>query len=138
VLARVAVGLMALAVIGWLVVMERDSRLYERGVAAGGSLDDPGTIARAEDDLRAARFLNPDRTPDVARALILFATGRQAGAQALIEDVLRDEPDNLSAWSALWYANAGKDADVEERVLEEVRRLDPLRGERPPPRPPPG
>lgn len=133
-LARVAVGIIALAAIGWLAVMERDARLYDRGLAAGGRLDDPATIARAEADLRAARLLNPDRTPDVARALVLSTTGREAEARALIEDVLRAEPDNLSAWSALGYANAGKDPAVDERVREAVRRLDPLRrGDRSPP-----
>jgi hypothetical protein len=131
VLARVAVGLIAIAAIGWLGVMERDARLYDRGLAAGGSLDDPGTIAQADADLRAARLLNPDRTPDVARALVLFTAGRQGQAQALIEDVLRAEPDNLSAWSALGYANSGKDPAVDERVREQVRRLDPLRREDP-------
>jgi hypothetical protein len=133
VIARVAVGLIALASIAWLAVMERDARLYDRGLAAGGRLDEPGTIAQAEADLRAARTLNPDRTPDVARALVLFTAGRQAAAQALIEDVLRAEPDNLSAWSALGYANSGKDPAVDDRVQEQVRRLDPLRDERPPP-----
>ena len=48
VLARLAVAVIALGAIGWLAVMERDARLYERGIAAGGSLDDPDTIARAE------------------------------------------------------------------------------------------
>ena len=44
---RVAVAVLAVAVIGWLAVMERDARLYDRGIAAGGKLDDPATIARA-------------------------------------------------------------------------------------------
>jgi hypothetical protein len=134
VLARAAVALIAVAAIGWLAVMERDARLYDRGLAAGGGLDDPRTIAQAEADLREARLLNPDRTPDVARALVLFTTGRQDRAQALIEDVLRAEPDNLSAWGALGYANSGKDPAVDERVRRQVRRLDPLRREDPSPR----
>ena len=35
-LARIAVAVVAVAVIGWLAVLERDQRLYERGIAAGG------------------------------------------------------------------------------------------------------
>jgi hypothetical protein len=140
VLARVAVVLVAVAVIGWLAVMERDARLYARGIAAGGSLDDPATISRAEADLEDARLLSPDRTPDVGRALILWTTGRAEEARAVLEEVVRSEPDNLSAWTALGWVNAGADPALERRVAAEMRRLDPLSGGRrpaPPARPPP-
>jgi hypothetical protein len=132
VLARVAVAVIALAAIGWLAVMERDARLYERGIAAGGSLDDPETIARAESDLEAARLLNPDRTPDVGRSLVLWVVGRAPEARALLEDVVRSEPDNLSAWTVLSWVNDGADPALERRVRAQVRRLDPLSEERRP------
>jgi hypothetical protein len=125
----VAVGL-----IGWLVVMERDARLYDRGIAASARLGNPATAERAEADLRAARLLNPDRTPDIWRALVLATAGRP-GARPLLEDVVRAEPDNLSAWTALGWA-AGEDAALERRVAAEMKRLDPLSGGRrsaPPP-----
>jgi hypothetical protein len=137
---RWIVVVIALALIGWLAVMERDARLYDRGIAAGGRLDDPPTVARAEGDLRDARLLSPDRTPDVGRALILWTTGRPGQARGLLDDVVREEPDNLSAWTALGWVNAGKDRDLERRVTAEVRRLDPLSGGRraaPPVAPPP-
>jgi hypothetical protein len=123
---RWAVAVIAVALIGWLAVMERDARLYDRGLAAGGRLDDPRTIARAEDDLRAARWLSPDRAPDVGRALTLWATGRAAAARALLEDVVRAEPDNLSAWTALGWVGADTDRALARRVEAEMRRLDPL------------
>lgn len=133
--ARLAVAVIALGVIGWLVVMERDTRLYERGIAAGGSLDDPETVARAEADLRAARLLSPDRTPDVGRSLILWTAGRSQEARGVLEDVVRSEPDNLSAWTALGWINAGDDPALERRVTAEMRRLDPLSEARRPPPP---
>jgi Tetratricopeptide repeat len=135
VLARVAVAFVAVAMIGWLAVMERDARLYARGIAAGGSLDDPNTIARADADLRDARLLSPDRTPDVGRALILWTTGRTAEARAVLESVVSSEPDNLSAWTALGWVNGGADPALERRVATEMRRLDPLSGGRRPARP---
>ena len=135
-LARLAVAVVALAAIGWLAVMERDARLYGRGIAAGGSLDDPRTVARAEDDLEAARLLSPDRTPDVGRSLILWTAGRPPEARALLEDVVRAEPDNLSAWTALSWVGAGRDRALERRVAAEMRRLDPLNAGRRPPPPP--
>jgi hypothetical protein len=131
VLARLALAVVALCAIGWLVVMERGARFYERGIAAGGSLDDARTIARAESDLEKATLLTPDRTPDVGRALILWTARREPEARALLEDVVASEPDNLSAWTALGWVNDGEDAALERRVQAEMRRLDPL-SERPP------
>jgi hypothetical protein len=133
VLARLAVALIAVGAIGWLAVMERDARLYDRGIAAGGSLDDPETIAGAEADLENARLLSPDRTPDVGRSLVLWTVGRSGEARTLLEDVVRAEPDNLSAWTALGWVNDGEDAALQRRVETEVRRLDPLSGGPPPP-----
>jgi Tetratricopeptide repeat len=127
------VAVVAIALIGWLAVMERDTRLYDRGIAAGGQLDDPATVARAEADLKAARALNPDRTPDVGRALILWSAGRPADARAVLEDVVRDEPDNLSAWTALAWVGDGDDPRLGRRVAAQLRRLDPLTESRPPP-----
>ena len=137
-LARVAVAVVSVLVAGWLVVMERDARLYERGIEAGGSLDDPRTVAQAESDLEGARLLSPDRTADVGLAMTWWITGRAAEARGLLEDVVRAEPDNLSAWTALGWVNDGADAGLERRVRAEVRRLDPLSASRPPPPPPRG
>jgi hypothetical protein len=123
---RPLVAVIAVLVIGWLAVMERDQRLYDRAVAAGGSLDDPGTIARAESDMRGARLLNPDRQPDIGRAVILVTTGRQPEARRVVEDVVRAEPDSLSAWDALGFVNRGRDPALRRRVDAAIRRLDPL------------
>ena len=122
---RTLIAVIAVALIGWLAVMERDARLYDRGIAAGGRLDDPQTIARADSDLRDARLLSPDRTPDIGRALFLWTTGRAGQARALLEDVVHAEPDNLSAWTALGWVNAGRDPALTRRVTAEMRRLDP-------------
>jgi len=123
---RAIVVVVAVAVIAWLGVMERDGRRYDRAIAAGGRLDNPARIARAEGDLRAARLLNPDRTPDLGLAVILVTTGRRSEARALLEDVVREEPDNLSAWDALRFVNDDRDPLLARRVSAEIRRLDPL------------
>jgi hypothetical protein len=141
VLARIAVAVIAIAAVGWLAVLERDERLYQRGIAAGGRLNNPRTIAKAESDLEKARLLTPDRTADGARALILWTAGRAAHARPVLEDIVASEPDNLSAWTALGWVNAGDDPALERRAAAQMRRLDPLNGGRLPPspaRPPPG
>ena len=128
--ARVVVAVVALLAVGWLLVQERDTRLYERGIAASG---DAERIGGAESDFENARLLSPDRTPDVGRALVYWTTGRPADARALLEDIVRSEPDNLSAWTSLGWVNDGEDVALERRVRSEMRRLDPLSESPPPP-----
>jgi predicted Zn-dependent protease len=126
VIARVAVAALAVAVLAWLGLMERNAALEARGVAAAGRLTTPGNGARAEDSLRAARVLNPDTAPDVSRAILYRAQGRTAAAVALLDDVLRREPDNLRAWGLLYAVAAGGDPEAVRRALAARRRLDPL------------
>jgi LacI family transcriptional regulator len=68
--ARVSVAVAALAVVAWLAVMERDARLQASGFAAATQPRVAERFARADADLRGARLLNPDTTPDLARALL--------------------------------------------------------------------
>ena len=59
--ARVAVGLVAVLALGWLAVMERDTRLQAaRGARRPAASRVRATRARAEAAFRDARLLNPD------------------------------------------------------------------------------
>jgi hypothetical protein len=124
--ARAAVAAVALLVIGWLAVMERDARRQERGVRAAGRLSVPGNAGRAEVAFRDARLLNPDTTPDVGRAVLYLALERRPRAAALLRDVLRREPDNLTAWAVLYSVTREWDPATARRALAARRRLDPL------------
>jgi predicted Zn-dependent protease len=124
--ARLAVAVVALAAVGWLAVLERDQRLLSSGSAAGGRLSTPGSYARGDRDLRAARLLNPDSAPDYTRAILYRGAGRFRASSALLEDVLRREPDNLQAWALLYQFSAGRDPASAQRALAARRRLDPL------------
>jgi hypothetical protein len=126
VIGRVVVVLVAVLVLAWLAVMERDARLQADGIAAlrGGSGQE---LAGAASDLRGARLLNPDTTPDVNRALVYRARGDRARAAALMDDVLRREPDNLLAWGIRYVLALGNDPGAARRALAAQRRLDPLR-----------
>jgi tetratricopeptide (TPR) repeat protein len=117
----------ALLVVAWLGVMERDWRLQQRGVEALQPGSSAADLARAETDLRRAGLLNPDTAPDVNLALVHQARGEPARALALIGDVVEREPDNLTAWATLaLLARSGGDAEAAERAFEARRRLDPL------------
>ena len=120
--ARVALAAVAVLVLAWLGVMERDTRLQAQGVSERN-------LARADADLRAARVLNPDTAPDLGRAfLYLHRPGAAAArrAAALLEGVLRREPDNIAAWSGLLLVARGHDPGTVRRALRALRRLDPL------------
>jgi predicted Zn-dependent protease len=130
VIARVAVAAVALVALAWLGVMERDVRLEARGIDAARRLSDPGSFARAEADLRGARRLNPDTGPDFSRALLYQAAGRSQRAAALVEDIVRREPDNRLAWGLLRAIARDRDPATAARALAEQRRLDPVNARR--------
>jgi predicted Zn-dependent protease len=128
-IARLAVAVLAVVVLAWLGVMERDRRLLERGVEAAGS----GQFPRAEADLRAARLLNPDTAPDLSRAVLYQGAGRLGEADAVLRDVVRREPDNRTAWALMLAVSRGRDAGAERRALAALRRIDPVNAARRPP-----
>ena len=127
---RIAVALVAVLAIAWLGTIERDTVLQDRGVSLSGKLSKPGNAARAEQAFRDARRLNPDTTPDVGRAFLYLAGERRSEAKALLEDVLRREPDNLTAWGVLYNVSRGHDPATARRALAARARLDPLSARR--------
>ena len=124
--ARAAVATVAVVVLAWLGVQERNTRLLATGTAAAQDLAAPGAAARAEADFRDARLLTPDTAPDVNRAFLLRATDRRDEAIALLEDVVRREPDNLNAWGVLAVFARDGDPGAVERAQAARARLDPL------------
>jgi hypothetical protein len=116
--------------LGWLIVLERDTRLQARAAATSRAGASPAALKVAARDLRAARLLNPDSTPDVALAAVERATGDDRRAMETIESVLRREPDNLTAWAILRAFAARSDPAGVERALAARRRLDPLSARR--------
>jgi hypothetical protein len=119
---RAPLVLIAALVLGWLGVMERNTRLEANGV---GHLR-AGQVVRAEADYRRARLLNPDTTPDTTRALLYVGHRQFERGMALLDKVLRREPDNIVAWGELLVVSRGRDPAATRRAAAEIRRLDPL------------
>jgi hypothetical protein len=126
--ALLAVG--AVVVLAWLAVMERDTRLQARSAAALKPGASPALMRRGEADLRRARLLNPDPQPRIDGALLLRARGKTSRSIAGMEAILRDEPDNLTAWGILAVLARGTDATAFARAQAAARRLDPIRTRR--------
>jgi predicted Zn-dependent protease len=124
VIARAGIAVVAVLVLAWLGLIESDVRLEARGTELSAV---PGNLARADADLRAAQRLNPDTGPEFKRAFLYVGAGRPVDAAAILEGILRREPDNLAAWGALFNVARGRDATAAERALAARRRLDPLR-----------
>jgi predicted Zn-dependent protease len=125
-LARAAVAVSAVLVLAWLGVMVRDERLLERAVEISGRVHRSADAARAEDSFLSARSLNPDTAPDVGRAVLYIGRGRRGRAVTLLDDVLRREPDNLTAWGLLFEVSRDADPRAARRALATRRRLDPF------------
>jgi hypothetical protein len=124
--ARVCTALVAVALIAWLGVMERGVRLQASGVEAA----ERHSWGRADDDFRRARLLTPDTLPDVRRALVLQGSGRTGQALAVLDDVVRREPENLAAWRLILAFAGTSDPALRRRALAAIRGLDPVNARR--------
>ena len=123
-IARVVVAVVAVAAIAWLGVMERDTRLLARGEHAATARD----FAAADRDLRArGRLHAPTRRRTCGGRS--STRGRDAAARLArcSPDVVRREPDNLTAWGLLLTFSREADPKAAARARAQVRRLDPLR-----------
>jgi hypothetical protein len=123
--ARVLVAVLAVAALAWLGVMERNTRLQAEGTAATARQH----FDRAESDFRAARLLNPDTNPDARRAYVYALSSRRREAVALLEDVVRREPDNRAVWGVLEEITRATEPATARRARAALRRLDPLNAE---------
>jgi hypothetical protein len=121
-LARVVVAAVAAVALVWLGIMERDARLQAQGIDATRHL----RFAAAEADFRGARLLNPDTTPDVFRAFLYEGAGRRRAAAVLLDDVLRREPENATAWGVMLAIARHDDPAAARRARAALLRLDPL------------
>lgn len=120
--ARVLVAVLAIVVLAWLGVMERDTRL----LATWGPTSRTEGVRAADDQLRSATFLNPDTTPDLQRGLLYLGNRRLRRSAATVQGVLRREPDNIDAWGELFLVGRGHDRSLVHRARNAVRRLDPV------------
>jgi predicted Zn-dependent protease len=123
---RGIVAVLALVVLAWLGMTERNLRLQASGVAATAKQD----FARAQDRFARSSELNPDTTPDLQRAYVLNARGDKDQAIAAAREILRREPENRDAWGLLLGFVADEGSPLAQRARAEVRRLNPLAARR--------
>jgi tetratricopeptide (TPR) repeat protein len=132
--ARIAVGVLVVAVLAWLAIGLRNARLEADGASLIGSSPataSPERLAEARDAYRRAGERNPDTGPEIRAAGIANFTGQPEEAVELLRDVVRREPENFDAWLVLASAAAEIDPPLAERARERARSLNPLQFRRP-------
>lgn len=141
-LQRLPVVILSVLVLAWLALGLRNSRLEDEAVRsvdkrvrlelAGGERTglDPGETDRILSLFRRAQRLNPDVTPMLNEANVYLFNGRFEPATAILEEVVRREPENLFAWMALEDAARTVDSRLSAEARARVRRLNPIVAER--------
>jgi hypothetical protein len=124
---RVALVVISLLVLGWVTVLLHDRHGGQAAIhdLRHRQLSD----ARFERDvqrLEDAKFLNPDSKWDIDRAGALLLRNRRRRAAAVLEDLVRREPDNYEAWGVLYSTVRPIDPQRAREALIQLKRLTPL------------
>ncbi len=127
--ARIALGVLVLAVLAWLALGLRNARLEADGARLiGDSPADasPARLAEARDDYRRAEKLSADTAPAVRVAGLENFTGHPREALERLRDVVRREPENFDAWFLMSSVAADIDPALAARARARARELNPL------------
>ena len=126
---RIAIAAAAIAAGIWIAFGLRSAHLQDEATAlAPGPPAPPPPAERAERArtlLRRARTLNPDVRPRLLEAGVLLYTGREREALAALDEVLRREPENLTAEAARYQALRGLDPAAAAASARRIRELAP-------------
>ncbi len=74
--------------------------------------------------LRAAGFLNPDRTVDILQGRLDVLEHNRPVAVRILRGVVEHEPQNILAW--LWFSQATRSLPEIRLAVANIARLDPL------------
>lgn len=123
------IAALAIVLSGWFVAVALSERTARQ--ASDRVVADPEMPERDWDrtmaDLRQAESYNPGTEWSVVRAAYHLTREERRQALRIAQDVLAEEPDNVSAWGVVFRA-AGPDGRLGERARREIERLNPLAG----------
>ena len=132
--ARIALGLLVIAVLAWVAIGLRNARLEADAAGLVGSSPASASqerLAEARDAYLRAAELSPDTGPEVRAAGIANFTGEPREALGILRGVVDREPDNFDAWLLIASAADRLDPALAARARERVRSLNPLQPGRP-------
>jgi hypothetical protein len=125
---RVPLACLAVLVLVWVGVLTRNHELGKEAAVRAFFGPEPSAADRERDleRLEDARLLDPNAYWRVARANYLLLDGDARRAAQTAEELVRDEPENIFAWSALVEATRESDPSRAAGAAAEIRRLNPL------------
>ena len=120
--------LAAIAAAAWLAVALGDQRALDDATATLRTTGPSrASLEQALSDTEHAKRLRErDQAPDVLRARILAGLYRRPEALALLEHVVRREPDNLDAWFSIAVLSADEDKPLTLQARRRLAQLDPI------------
>jgi predicted Zn-dependent protease len=126
--ARALLALTAVLVLAWTAVLLRN---YELGKDAAVRAFFGPRLSQAERNrdlqrLDDAQLLDPNGYWRIARANYQILDGDTSSAARAAERLVRDEPQNIFAWSTLLQATRRSNPDRAAQAAAEIRRLNPL------------
>jgi hypothetical protein len=126
--ARVLLACLAVLVLVWVGVLTRNHELGKDAAVRAFFGPEPSAAERERDleRLEDARFLDPNAYWRVALANYHLLGGDTHQAAQTAESLVRDEPENIFAWSALLQATRESDPARAADAAAEIRRLNPL------------
>lgn len=128
-IARVAVVLVAAAVIAWLATGLHAADMEQRGTNVGANQPGKFSIPKAREASRyyeRSRRFNPDTRPILLEAnLLTFFREGNDRALALAREVTRREPDNVNAWAIVVGMASRLDPPLAARARRRIRELTP-------------
>jgi hypothetical protein len=123
-LARAAIAVVALLLVGWFAVLARDQRVGHAAVHRIVELPNmsPAAWNQAMADLRAADLLDPSTDWMVTRMNFLLLRDRHLALRTA-ESIVRKEPDNVGAWIVI--RDATRDPRRAAEATRQTTRLNP-------------
>jgi hypothetical protein len=117
----------AVVISAWLVFSIRANHLEARGAAAiewarHGQVA-PQDLSRALDQLRRSDRYNPDLTPLLDQAWLLYNSHRRQEALVLSLKAAAKEPENVQTWTLVYLT--APDRGVAARAAAKVKQLNP-------------
>ena len=126
-LQRAAIVVVAVLAIAWLAVSYSDARLIrDVQIVAANPHATPAQVDAALREARKPHTLDPNRTESLSYAAVLeIRRNHLAEARALLEEVVRREPDAAEPYLLLEELTRTSDPALSARARAELHRLDP-------------
>jgi hypothetical protein len=126
--ARVVLGLLAVVVLAWAGVLLRNHEVGSDAALRSFFAADASKAQRDRDleQLEDAELLDPSSSWELAAGNYRLVSGDMRGAARAGEALVREEPDNIGAWTLLLRATQESDPQRSREAAAEIRRLNPL------------